>query len=372
MEISALKDVETYEDPNEHEATDKSWRPYYSYKAKKKKKKMRFKHRKDKQYFFPPPSVARAPAKEDYLDRRSTGTDDSTSAANSIDTKHSNRNSSPRATYKCDICDSSFITESGLRAHVIGSHPCFCRTCGEQGPPGEVPAGGDYVCNSCMKSGSCFDNTLQRSSTEKNYRCSFCPQRFLYLATKRSHERKHPEVRSGKGYKYDKCPPRSKHATHLAEDSQQHDIKSEEDDEEITHLKSKEEGTGTSIGNISPKVEGTADFLPAAPKSYQEPHSKTKDLLSPSNSDGTFPVLLTKVKHKISKKRLDVQDSLHLPSKKQAHERDSGRGVLKRPKTNSHEKHPRLLWKHESVKKGVSVCKTEQWVCKQEPVFEGQ
>ncbi|KAK0138706.1 Zinc finger and BTB domain-containing protein 38 [Merluccius polli] len=352
MAISAIKEVETYEEPNDHEATDQSWRPYYSYKAKKKKKKMRFKHRHDKQYVFPPTSVARAPANEDYPERRSLGTDDSTSA-NSLDTKRNIRNSSPRATYKCDICDSSFITESGLRAHVIGSHPCFCRTCGEQGPPGEVPAGGDYVCNNCMESGSCFDNTPQRSSTEKKYRCSFCPQRFLYLATKRSHERKHQEV--GKGYKYDKCPPRSKHATCMAEDSPQHTIKSEEEDEEVTPLKSKEEGTGTSIGNIVPKMEATADFSSIAPKSFQEPHSKTKDLLSASNSDSVFPVLLpTKVKHKIahpfSKKRMDVQDCLHLPSKKQASERDSGRGLLKRPKTNSHEKYRHPLWKYEYVK----------------------
>lgn len=369
MAISARKELETYEDPNDHEASDKSWRPYYSYKAKKKKKKMRFKHRKDQQYFFPPPSVARTPAKEDYPERRSTGTDDSTSA-NSVDTKRIIKNSSPRATYKCDICDSSFITESGLRAHVIGSHPCFCRACGEQGPPGEVPAGGDYVCNNCMESGSCFDNTLQRSGTEKKYCCSFCPQRFLYLATKRSHERKHQEMGNGKGYKYDMGPPRSKHTAHLAEDSQQHDIKSEEDDEEITHPK--EEGTGTSMGNIVPKMEGTADFPSIAPKSFQETHSKTKDLLLASNRNGIFLVLPTKVKHKMSKKRMDIQDSLYLPSKKHMHERDSSSGLLKRPKTNSHERHPHLLWKHASAKKGISKCKTEQWVCKQEPVFEGQ
>ncbi|CAL8346266.1 unnamed protein product [Arctogadus glacialis] len=369
MEISAVKEAETYEDPNDHEAADKSWRPYYSYKAKKKKKKMRFKHRKDQQYFLPPTSVARAPAKEGYPERRSLATDNSTSA-NSTDTQCNIRNRSPRASYKCDICDSSFITKSGLRAHVIGSHPCFCRTCGEQGPPGEVPAGGDYVCNNCMESGSCFDNTPQRCSTEKKYHCSFCPQRFLYLATKRSHERKHQELGNGKGYKYNKCPPRSKHATQLAEDGQ-HTIKSEEDDEEVTHLRCNEEGTGTSTGNTAPKMEGKAGFPSVATKSFQEPHSKTKDLLSSSNSDSVFPELPTKVKYKMSKKRMDAQDSLHLPSKMQAHERDNSRGLLKRPKT-LHEKHPHLLWKQESVKKGISICKTEQWVCKQEPVFEGQ
>ena len=118
-------------------------------------------------------------------------------------------------------------------------------------------------------------------------------------------------------------------------------------------------------------MEGKADFPSVVPKSFQEPHSKTKDLLSFSNSDSVFPELPTKVKHKMSKKRMDTQDYLQLPSKMQVHERDSSRGLLKRPKT-LHEKHPHLLWKQESVKKGISICKTEQWVCKQEPDFEGQ
>ncbi|KAK7883323.1 hypothetical protein WMY93_029497 [Mugilogobius chulae] len=162
----------TAEDPNDCDNTDMLWRPYYSYKAKKKKKKNRF----DKHMY--------GGLTDSEMSKSSWGTEERVSTRNEELRRSTSR-------YNCDICDSSFITENGLRAHIIGSHPCFCRTCGKQGPPGEVPAGGDYVCKNCMENGSCFESQPRSPGMEKRYRCSFCPQRFLYLATKNSHEKKH-------------------------------------------------------------------------------------------------------------------------------------------------------------------------------------
>ncbi|KAM4628173.1 zinc finger and BTB domain-containing protein 38 isoform 1-T2 [Polymixia lowei] len=374
-EVTAPKKTMTYDDPNDRDAADKLWRPYYSYKAKKKRKKLRFKHRKDSHYIHPATSVAKTATSEAYLERRCILTDEGVSASNA-EAKRSLRNSSPRATYNCDICDSSFITESGLRAHVIGSHPCFCRTCGKQGPPGEAPAGGDYVCNSCMENGSCFDNTPRSPSTEKKYRCSFCPQRFLYLATKRSHEKKHQET-TGKGYKYDNYPP----CSNQDEDSKQHAIKTEEDDDQDqgADMKRNEVGRGhLSIDKIKPKIEDMVDYMSVAPKSYQEiSYSNVKSPLSPSYTDAFFPISPTKVKHKIAQKRINTQHSMHLTSKKQAYDRDRDRnrdsykGLLTRPRqTNSlddHEKPSHLFWKND-----ISMRKPDKWMCKQEPFFEDQ
>ncbi|KAM3842359.1 zinc finger and BTB domain-containing protein 38-like [Diretmus argenteus] len=372
-EVTAATEPETYEDPNDRDTADKLWRPYYSYKAKKKRKRLRFKHRKDKQYSYSATSIARTTASAAHLERRCRGADDSISAG-SGEVKRSLRNSSPRATYNCDICDSSFITESGLRAHVIGSHPCFCRTCGKQGPPGEAPAGGDYVCNSCMENGSCFDNTPRSPSTEKRYRCSFCPQRFLYLATKRSHEKKHQET-TGKGYKYDNYPPCSKHSTHLGKDNKQHAMKTEESENQgSTNMKSDMVGgRHFSVDKIKPKIEPTTDCGSLTPKPYQDiSHSNIKSPLSPSCIDTFSPLSSPKVKHKMTKKGITTQHS-----KKQAHDRDreSYNGLLMRPRTNScddHEKPPHLFWKDDSETKGthISMRKPEKWVCKQEPFFE--
>ncbi|XP_029922997.1 zinc finger and BTB domain-containing protein 38 isoform X1 [Myripristis murdjan] len=373
-EVSSAIESETYDDPNDRDTGDKLWRPYYSYKAKKKRKKLRFKHRKDKQYSYPVTSVSRNATSEAHIERRCRVTDESSSGEG----KRSLRNSSPRATYNCDICDSSFITESGLRAHVIGSHPCFCRTCGKQGPPGEVPAGGDYVCNSCMENGSCFDNTPRSPSTEKRYRCSFCPQRFLYLATKRSHEKKHQET-SAKGYKYDTYPPCSKQSTHLGKDIKQLAIKTEETENQVsTDMKSDKVGRRHfSIDKIKPKIEDTTDYVSVTSKSYQDiSYSSIKSSLS-SCIDPGFSLSTSKVKHKMGKKGIGAQHSMHLTSKKQAHDRDrdSYKGLLMRPRTNSHDDHekpPNLFWKNDPETKGTHIFmhKPEKWMCKQEPFFE--
>ncbi|XP_029372696.1 zinc finger and BTB domain-containing protein 38 [Echeneis naucrates] len=355
-EGSATKEPETYDDPNDCDTADKLWRPYYSYKAKKKRKKLRFKHRKSLIYHYSETPVDRDAATEPRLDRSNWLTEDNTSGL-SAEVKHSlARNCSPRATYNCDICDSSFITETGLKAHVIGSHPCFCRTCGKQGPPGEAPAGGDYICNSCMENGSCFDNTARSPNPEKKYRCSFCPQRFLYLATKRSHEKKHQETNE-EGYSYDSLTPCSKY---FSEDNKQDMIKPENNDNQGgTHIKSERGEEGHfSIDRIKPKIEETTDFKSLT--TYQDlSYSNIKSPLSPC-IDPLFSLTSSKMKHKMVKKRINALHSMHIISKRQARDRDSdsNKDILMGPRTNS-----------KDTKGTISIHKPEKWVCKEEPFF---
>lgn len=372
-EVTDATAPETYDDPNDCDTADKLWRPYYSYKAKKKTKKLRFKHRKGLFHRYPETSVDRAAASEAQLD--SWRTEESISGGSGEVKRSLSRNCSPRASYNCDICDSSFITETGLRAHIIGSHPCFCRTCGKQGPPGEAPAGSDYICNSCMENGSCFDNTPRSPNPEKKYRCSFCPQRFLYLATKRSHEKKHQET-TEEGYNYDSFIPCSKYSAHLSEDDKQDSIKTEEtDNQQSTDMKSeKVEGGHFSLDKIKPKIEDTTDFMSLTP--YQAmSFSNVKSPLSPC-SDPLLSLTPSKVKHKMAKKRINAAHSVHLTSKKQASDRDRdiNKDSLMGPRTNSHndrEKSCKLFRRNDSDSKGthISIHKPEKWVCKEEPFF---
>ncbi|XP_045930151.1 zinc finger and BTB domain-containing protein 38 isoform X2 [Micropterus dolomieu] len=373
-EVAAATEPETYDDPNDCDTADMLWRPYYSYKAKKKRKKLRFKHRNALFHRYPETSVDRAAASEAHLDKSSWLAEESISGGSGEVKRSLSRNSSPRATYNCDICDSSFITETGLKAHVIGSHPCFCRTCGKQGPPGEVPAGGDYICNSCMENGSCFDNTPRSPNTEKKYRCSFCPQRFLYLATKRSHEKKHQETNE-EGYNYDNFTPCSKYSAHMSEGNKQDTIKSEDSDNQgDTHIKSERvEEEHFSIDKIKPEVEETTDFMSVT--TYQDmSYSNIKSPLSPC-IDPLFSLTQSKVKHKIAKKRLNAQHSMHLTPKKQARDRDSdsNKDILMGPRTSSHnEKSYKLFRRTDSETKGthISIHKPEKWMCKEEPFFK--
>ncbi|XP_029301948.1 zinc finger and BTB domain-containing protein 38 [Cottoperca gobio] len=374
QDVPSATKPETYEDPNDCDTADMLWRPYYSYKAKKKTKKLRFKHRKDLFHGYPETSADRTAASEAHLDKSSWLTEEGMSSGSGEVKRSLSRNSSPRATYNCDICDSSFITETGLRAHVIGSHPCFCRTCGKQGPPGEAPAGGDYICSSCMENGSCFDNTPRSSNPEKKYRCSFCPQRFLYLATKRSHEKKHQET--NEGYNSDNFTPCSKYSGHLSEDHQKDIIKTEDSDSQGgTNIKSErvEEGH-LSIDQINSKIEDSTDFMSLT--TYQDmPYSNNQSPLSPC-SDPVFSLTPSKVKHKMAKKRLNEQHSMHLISKKQPCDRHgySNKDILMGPKTSSHndlDKSCKLFRRNDSETKAtnISIHKQEKWVCKEEPLF---
>ncbi|CAJ1065687.1 zinc finger and BTB domain-containing protein 38 [Xyrichtys novacula] len=363
-EVTAATGHETYEDPNDLDTADMLWRPYYSYKAKKKRKKLRFKHRKALFHHYPETSVGKSTASED---RNSRLTEDCVSSGSEVKRSLS-RNSSPRATYNCDICDSSFITETGLRAHVIGSHPCFCRTCGKQGPPGEVPAGGDYICNSCMENGSCFDKSPRSPNPEKKYRCSFCPQRFLYLATKRSHEKKHQET-SEKGYNFDKFTPSSKYKSEIYKEDT---IKTEDGDfTESPDIKSERvEGGHFSDDKFKPKIEDATNLMSlttcqdisfANLKSPRLPSINPMFSLTPSN-----------VKHKMQKKKINTQNSAHAVPKKHAYDREGSKDLLTSLRKNNHnEKSCKLFRTNDSETKGahISLHKPEKWVCKEEPFF---
>ncbi|KAF3848047.1 hypothetical protein F7725_021075 [Dissostichus mawsoni] len=358
---SAKAHTKTYEDPNDCDTADMLWRPYYSYKSKKKTKKLRFKCRKALFHGYPETSVDRTAASEAHIEKSSWLIEESTSGGSGEVKRSLNKNSSPRATYICDICDSSFITETGLRAHVIGSHPCFCRTCGKQGPPGEAPAGGDYICSSCMENGSCFDNTSRSPNPEKKYRCSFCPQRFLYLATKRSHEKKHKETNE-EGYNSDNfTPEETKKDIKIENSGNQGDaeIKSERVDEEYL-----------SIDKMNHKIEDTTGDLVSLPTYQDMSYSKIKSPLSPCIGT-VFSLTSSRVKNKMPKKRINPQQSMHLISKKPICDRDSdgNKDILMGQKTTSHndlDHSYKLLRRDDSETQGshISIHKPEKWTGK--------
>ncbi|XP_074535360.1 zinc finger and BTB domain-containing protein 38 [Halichoeres trimaculatus] len=360
-DVTAATGRETYEDPNDLDTADMLWRPYYSYKAKKKSKKLRFKHRKALFHHYSETSVERSALSED---RASRPTDESISGGSGEGKRGLSRNTSPRATYNCDICDSSFITETGLRAHVIGSHPCFCRTCGKQGPPGEAPAGGDYVCNNCMENGSCFDNSQRSQNLEKKYRCTFCPQRFLYLATKKSHEKKHQETNE-EGCNFGELTPCSKYESEI---NKEDTIKTEDGPD----IKSERVDGGHFSGDkFKPKIEDASDFMSLT--SYQDiSFSAFKSPLSPGINP-VFSLPPSKVKHKTQKKKNTQQHPMHAFSKKQAYDRESSKDILTGLRRNNqkNEKSCKIFRTNDSETKAahISIHKPEKWVCKEEPFF---
>lgn len=339
------REPEAGEDPNDCDTADILWRPYYSYKSKKKRKKMRFKHRR--------PSFGHYPEIEKCVKL----TEDKSLSAGGEAKRSQGQTFMPRATYICSICDSHFITETGLRAHVIGSHPCFCRTCGKQGPPGEAPPSGDYVCSDCMEKGSCFENSPRSPNVEKKYRCTFCPQRFLYLATKRSHEKKHRE--SGEEARYDNCQPCPKYSAHLSEDGMQELVQSE-DGSSQGHLNIKSEPVEDkrlfSIDKIQPKVENVMEHTP----SYQKTsYPDFQSLSMPSAEPGQ--------RHKTTKKR--TSSIVYPHPKKQGWKGDinANKDISVRPRKESSTDNDRpckLLWRSNS-----SLHHPQKWFCKEEPYF---
>lgn len=325
----------------EEDANDMLWRPYYSYKTKKKKKKIRFGKHKYSEIVDP------------EVGKSSWGPEERSSTGNG-ELKRS------LLRYNCDICDSSFITENGLRAHIIGSHPCFCRTCGKQGPPGEVPAGGDYVCKKCMENGSCFDSEPRSPGTEKKYRCSFCPQRFLYLATKKSHEKKHQNSSNDSEFQYEGFSP--KYSANQSEDNKQDGIKAEDSDShDNTNIKNEEEHYLID----KPKSED-ADFM----STYEdELYSSVKSPLSPC-VESTLSQTVPKIKHKKSKNRFEdpySKDSMHLTPKKRFKMKDGKKDIWSEL-NNGFKKSKKLLWRGEAKDAASSKHRPEKWVCKEEPL----
>ncbi|XP_077579640.1 zinc finger and BTB domain-containing protein 38 [Stigmatopora nigra] len=304
---------ETYEDPNDCDMADELWRPYYSYKAKKKRKKLKFKHRKALLQEDNVSVITETAVSETGVDSWQKG--DSICVGGDL-----KRSLQPRTIYNCDICDSSFITETGLRAHIIGSHPYFCHTCGKQGPPGEAPSGNDYVCNSCMENGSCFDNSNRSPTAEKRFRCSFCPQRFLYLATKRSHEKKHQET-PGDNYNIEPC---SEYLDNVSEENKKDFIKTEDDDHEYIS----EDG---EYFPIKIKTEETTELIPLTPNQEAYAHLSS---LSPQPEPLFTLTSPPKMKQKIKKHSLD----LSLNQQDQWRDDNQHKDNLKVKSVNDHDK----------------------------------
>lgn len=341
---TSIVETDPYDDPAEPE-TDKLWRPYYSYKPKKKGKRLRSKHKRDKsvRYYTRPlsPEPSENFIETDYSPRESLSTD-------STEIRRTLRSNSPKQAHACSICKSLFSNEALLRMHALSCNRYLCRMCGKQASTEEALSLGrsladesrDFVCKSCMEDGSCFDNGTRSQGTEKRYRCSFCPQRFLYLATKRSHEKKHQE-KSGKGYSCQYCHKVCKTTAHLALHEKRHFIKTEESDNEDGEMESnssillhrtlavnKEETKlepweGTEIcAPAPPKEEEPADAESEGPYQDQDVGSDFKNppVLSP-RTENPFLVSLSELQKKTKHKRryiLDRPKSFGLEGHKQA------------------------------------------------------
>ncbi|MBN3296709.1 ZBT38 protein, partial [Amia calva] len=249
-EVTSVIEAETYDDVPDRDTGDKLWRPYYSYKPKKKPKggnKMRSKHRRKGKRGRAPGK----PLRSNEIAKEPEFTEDYLSTSYSMHGKvisdvtrigRQLRKSVHKEPSSCDICQSLFSSSSALKMHMISCHPdgrpSVCKTCGKQSPPNEVTNANypfpdderEFVCKNCIEDGSCFNNSFTSHKTEKRYRCSFCPQRFLYLATKKSHEKKHLE-KYGKGYNCYYCQKVCKSSAALAIHQKKHVIKTEDDND---------------------------------------------------------------------------------------------------------------------------------------------
>ncbi|KAI4899930.1 hypothetical protein NFI96_007329 [Prochilodus magdalenae] len=313
---TSVTDNEPYDDVNDPE-NDKPWRPYYTYKPKRKGKKLRSRQKRVKaiQYHTKPLS----PDPEDeftVVDR---------SPAENPEFRRQLRSHSPREAFPCNSCGSSFSSPSSLSMHVASCHQPHCKTCGKQCPFEELPnpdvaltgnAGG-FVCLSCTEDGSCFssDVAARSLSSEKRYRCSYCPQRFLYLATKKSHEAKHLE-KSGKGRNYRYCPKACKPAAQLSMHETKHFSKAavvrEPDQADIKGPA----GSYPHLTESKDMPEPEPRRSPETPKAELASDSDTEELYGksphiPKNAslgfsykgDRPFPPLLSEVHRRKSKKR---------------------------------------------------------------------
>lgn len=223
---SSVIEEESYDDVNDPE-NDKLWRPYYTYKPKKKSKRFRSKRKrlKDAQYYTKPLS----PEPDDDFMEMDCGLEEKVAPEGS-ESRMELRSQSPTVNYTCHCCSSSFSTSASLSMHIINCHQPRCKICGKQCPQelpnADVPFTEDFACQSCTEDGSCFNSTVMTRtlSSEKRYRCSFCPQRFLYLATKKSHEAKHLE-RFNTEHRCWYCPKVCKSAMLLSIHESKHSIR---------------------------------------------------------------------------------------------------------------------------------------------------
>ncbi|XP_041127204.1 zinc finger and BTB domain-containing protein 38-like [Polyodon spathula] len=248
-DTTSVIENETYDDVTDRDTADKLWRPYYSYKSKKKTrgaKKLRSKHRRKCKNLQIPARHLRSNAKDQdcldgYIDTSYSLHD--TAICNPAKLRKHLKKGAYKEPYSCVMCQNVFSSLSALEVHKMSCHAkeksYLCKTCGKQFSPHEIPYENhafpldkkEFVCKNCVEDGSCFNNSLRSHNTEKCYRCSFCPQRFLYLATKKSHEKKHLEKHT-KGYSCSYCPKVCKSSAALGMHQKKHFIKREEEEQE--------------------------------------------------------------------------------------------------------------------------------------------
>ncbi|XP_073706607.1 zinc finger and BTB domain-containing protein 38-like isoform X2 [Garra rufa] len=322
---TAVTENESYDDPNDPE-TDKLWRPYYSYKPKKKSKKvkgkrMRMKHLRS--YTRP-----LSPEANDNF-RETPFCPDERISADNYGVRREPRHSSQKEAFPCHSCESSFSSQTSLSMHIISCHQPRCRICGKQCPPEDTsstagPTGedsGDFICKSCTEDGSCFSSDVASPSLsmEKRYRCSYCPQRFLYLATKKSHEKKHLE-KSGKGHSCRYCSKVCKSAVLLSVHESKHFKAEDGEDQDVTSKISSSLSAGKERkGQIKPEPwESMYTSSETKPKMDIEAEVKyptiaggyKKTSLSfPYAADRPFSPLSPEIKRKTSKKKSILERS---------------------------------------------------------------
>ncbi|XP_037395716.1 zinc finger and BTB domain-containing protein 38 isoform X1 [Pygocentrus nattereri] len=391
---TSVMDNEPCDDVNDPE-NDKPWRPYYTYKPKKKGKKLKSRQKRMKavQYYTKPLSPE---PDDDFADVDSLP--EKHPPAENPESKRQLRSHIPREVFPCNSCGSSFSSPSSLSMHMVSCHQPRCKTCGKQCPFEELPntdasltgSGGDFVCQRCTEDGSCFSSDIAAHSlcSEKRYRCSYCPQRFLYLATKKSHEAKHLEKSSkGRNYRYSSKPCKPAALLNMNETKlcSQAAVFREPDSTEI-------KGNAKSYSPLSeskemPKPESWGS--PQTPKTmeasdsdaegiYQKPphvHKKTS-LSFPYKSDRPFSPLLTEMHRRKSKKKhfLERSKDFGLDRHRQDSETQGQKGRLPSTATNNHLSTSRIFpacLTRVPVTKGASLHspKSEWRLCKEEPFF---
>lgn len=323
---TSVREKETYDDANDPE-TDELWRPYYTYKPKKRSKKLKSKRIKMKHmrcYTRPlSPEASDEFRETPFCPTERISTDN-------YGVRREPRHGSQKEAFPCHSCESSFSSQTSLSMHIISCHQPRCRICGKQCPPEDTSStagptaedSSDFICKSCNEDGSCFnsDAASHSLSMEKRYRCSYCPQRFLYLATKKSHEKKHIE-KSGKGHNCRYCSKvcksdlllsvhESKHFR--AEDGKDPDMKCKitksfpTDKEYKRQIKPDPWESMYTCSEIKPKIGQPMDIDAEGKYPTLKSVYKNTCLSYPHAGDRSFP---TEIKRKTSKKKSIMERS---------------------------------------------------------------
>ncbi|XP_061099748.1 zinc finger and BTB domain-containing protein 38-like [Conger conger] len=260
---ASLREAELCDDGN-CDDMDEPWRPYYSYKSKRRAKRLRSRDKRGGRRARIRRSTDIEPSLlgEAYSPEENSPSDAANAWIAAQNTTHS-----------CEDCQSTFPSPSALQTHIADCHPKervhTCRSCGKQRPhQEEVPQdGGEFTCSTCARDGPHLDNPAGSPAPDRRYRCSFCPQRFLYLATRRSHERKHLE-KQGKSQGGHLIPK----PTSLGAHQKRQPIKTEDEEVEVQQVEVTE---SKPLVREELKLSVCDDPTPCAPVTLkQEDHAE--------------------------------------------------------------------------------------------------